>query len=80
MLLIQVYLQLYRRSLMAANVNQSNNSKIRIKYMYVCYIDRYYMYNAYRYRIEVDEKVEHSINCIDSSFHLFCFCAHKAEG
>lgn len=77
MLLIQVYLQLYR-SLMAADVNYLNNSKIRITYMYVCYI--YYISNTYRYRIEVDEKVDHSINCIDSSFHLFYFCAHMAEG
>lgn len=44
--------------------------------MYVIHI----IYNTYSYRIEVDEKVEHSINCIDSSFHLFYFCAHKAEG
>lgn len=63
---------------MAANVNHLNNSKMRIVYMYVYYI--YYMYNTYRYGIEVDEKVEPIINCIDSSFHLFYFCAHKAEG
>lgn len=39
----------------------------------------YIIYNTYRYRIEVDKKVEHSINCIDSSFHLCYFCAHKPE-
>lgn len=50
MLLIQVYLQLYR-SLMAADVNYLNNSKIRIMYMYVCYI-----YILYIIHIDIELK------------------------